>query len=126
MPLEGFEAFAHLREGFSMVLRGEAPDENGHPTGEHIEIEVIVPPPSLYMLKQLQAKQKAREGQATEDQFQSDVVDTIWLTLQRNYRGIPKWLIEQSLDAPLLIQLNEKMREMSRLSAEKKALGTSP
>lgn len=125
MPLEGFEAFANLREGFSMVLRGDTPDENGDPVGEHVEIEVIVPPPSFYMLKQMQAKQKARTDPQTPEQVQADIIDTIWMTLKRNYRGIPKWLIEQSLDSAVLLDLNDKMREMSRLTDVKKETGTS-
>lgn len=123
--LEGFEAFANPREGFAMTLRGEAPDADGNPVGDHVEIEVVVPPPNFYMLRQLQAKQAARTEPLTQEQTQADIIDMIWTCLKRNYRGIPKWLIEQSLDTALLNQLNEKMREMSGLTDIKKATGTA-
>jgi len=123
--LEGFEAFANPRDGFAMTLRGDMPDADGNPVGDHIEIEVIVPPPNFYMLRQLQAKQAARTEPVTQDQSQADIIDMIWTCLKRNYRGIPKWLIEQSLDTGLLNQLNEKMREMSGLTDPKKATGTA-
>ena len=123
--LEGFEAFANLREGFSMVLSGYMPDENGEPVGEHVELEVVVPPPNFYMLKQIQAKQAARTEPASAAQTQDDIIDMIWTCLKRNYRGIPKWLIEQSLDAALLSKLNAKMREMSGIDEAKKANGAT-
>jgi hypothetical protein len=126
ISLPGFEAFANLREGFTMVLRGDTPDENGDPVGEHVEIEVIVPPPSFYMLKQMQAKQAARTEPVSTEQAQVDIIDMIWACLKRNYRGIPRWLIEQSLDTALLLKLNEKMREMSGLVEAKKETGTAP
>lgn len=122
--LPGFEAFPNPRDGFEMDFSGSTPDAEGNPTGEHVSIKLVVPPPSFRILQQIQARQKARTAPTTEDS-QSDVIDTILYSLARNYRGVPRWLVEQSIDGPFMTAMNARMKEMMSGSDEKKA-PTSP
>src|ERR1043166_4118463 len=124
--LAGFEAYPHPREGFTMLFRGNAPNDKDEFEGEYVEIELIVPPLSFHSLQQIQARRKARNGSATPQDAQADVVETIYLALRRNYRGVPRWLIEQSLDGPIMAALAAKMTEMVGLSEEKKTPAENP
>jgi hypothetical protein len=123
--LPGFVAFEYLRPGFEMRFSGNAPDERGEPEGEHVEVTLTVPPLNFYYLQKVQAIQKARAAPATADELNSDIIDSVFLALKRNYRGVPRWLVEQSLDGPMLVRLGAKMREMTgSAEQEKKETGT--
>lgn len=119
--LPGFEAYPNPRDGFEMTFSGNALDAAGEPEGERVEVKLIVPPLDFHSLQKIQSNKKAR----AEPDVQADVLDTICLALKRNYRGVPRWLVEQSLDGPLLMKLNAKMREMQGVTEEKKATETT-
>lgn len=106
--LPGFEAFPHPREGHTMVFSGYAPNANGEPTGEYVQVELTVPPISFFQLKRFNARPVKSEPDLREDS-----IDIVQLSLERNYRGVPRWLVEQSLDGPALNAINAKLREMA-------------
>lgn len=124
--LAGFEAYEYARPGFDMRFSGNAPDEQGEPEGDRVEVILTVPPLNFYYLQKVQAVQKAREAAPTIEQINSDIVDTVFYALKRNYRGVPRWLVEQSLDGPMIQQLSAKMREMSGVAEQEKKALTSP
>jgi hypothetical protein len=124
--LPGFESFEYARPGFEMRFSGNTPNDQGEPEGEHVELTLMVPPLNFYYLQKVQAIQKSRGVAPTADQLNSDIIDTVFFALKRNYRGVPRWLVEQSLDGPLIAQLSAKMREMSGVADEKKDPLTSP
>jgi hypothetical protein len=124
--LPGFDAFEYARPGFEMRFSGNIPNEQGEPEGDHVEVTLIVPPLNFYYLQKVQAIQKSRGTDPTLEQLNSDIIDTVFFALKRNYRGVPRWLVEQSLDGPMMMQLSAKMREMSGSADEKKVAVTSP
>jgi hypothetical protein len=124
--LPGFEAFEYIRPGFEMRFSGNAPNDAGA-EGEHVEVTLTVPPLNFYYLQKVQAVQKSRGTTPSAEDLNSDIIDTVFFALKRNYRGVPRWLVEQSLDAPLIMQLSAKMRAMSGApEQEKKATEPSP
>lgn len=125
--LPGFEAYEYARPGFEMRFSGNTLDEKGEPEGDRVEVSLIVPPLNFYYLQKVQATQKARNAAPTSEELNSDIIDTVFYALKRNYKGVPRWLVEQSLDGPMMTQLSAKMREMSGLTEqEKKAPVTAP
>lgn len=124
--LAGFEAFPNPREGFDMLFSGNVPNDEGDPDGARVEITLTVPPLDFYSQRRLQIKQKARTSAPTLGEINADIVDTICLALKRNYRGVPRWLVEQSMDGPHLSGLFSKMREMVGEAELKKESGTNP
>lgn len=119
--LPGFEELPGAREGFEMTFRGHVPNAEGEPDGEFVQAVLIVPPLNFHSMRRIQARQKARSAASTPEEIQEDAIETIWMSLKRNYKGVPRWLVEQSLDGPLLVKFSAKMREMAGIVQEKKA-----
>lgn len=111
--LPGFETYPHTREGFTIIFRGNAPNEQGEYEGEFVAIELTIPPLPLYKVRQIQDPQNL------------DVIELVFMALKRNYRGVPKWLVEQTLDGPAMRAFDAKMREMNGLPSEKQPAGTA-
>lgn len=120
--LPGFEEYANRREGFEMVFAGNAPTQTEEDDGERIAVTLTVPPLSFHSLRQLQTKQKLRGPDPTPEQIRDDIIDTVCLALKRNYRGVPRWLVEQSLDGQTMTNLTVAMRDMA--GGEKKVTET--
>lgn len=107
------EPYRTLREGITFAFRGCEPDAEGAPAGEFIEIELVVPPLNLDSLKALGAKLLTYKGVGLDD------LDTVRLSLahalRRNYRGVPDWLIGQTLDIGNMQELFVALMDVSGL-----------
>lgn len=123
--LPGLEELGALRQGLRLTFRGCVPDEDGAPTGEYVECELIVPPLNFSMIKRLQAEQAERGAETTQEQMLQmldSVVTTIARALQRNYRGVPRWLIEQTIDIENALEISQQIAGLSGLTAKKAAV----
>src|SRR4051812_39175919 len=86
-----------LRQGIAVTFRGSEPDENGDPNGEFIEIELVVPPLNFDALEALQERLQTLTLQPTASSMKT-LVDALTRALIRNYTGVPRWLISQTID----------------------------
>jgi hypothetical protein len=121
-----------LRQGIEFTFRGCEPDADGNPVGELVDIELTCPPLNLDGLERFEQKLKTF-GQAQDNNIQSMrvLVDALAFALQRNYTGVPRWLISQTID---LANMPDMMRALMDLSGmrrkqiedEKKALMSPP
>jgi len=118
----GIEELGAPRAGLLITFRGCVPDEHDEPSGEYIEVELVVPPLNFNMIKRLQAEQAARGAEITQEQMLDDVVTTIARALQRNYRGVPRWLIEQTIDVANAIEIAQQIAGISGLMEKKAAV----
>jgi hypothetical protein len=96
----------HQREGRAFTFTGQEPDDSGEPIGEPMSVECIVPPLNFYGLRRLEAREKVHGTKTNEDQL----VDAIEEALKRNYRGVPRWLIEQTVDIGNMADFNRALR----------------
>ena len=84
----GIEELGAPRAGLLITFRGCVPDAHDEPSGEYIEVELVVPPLNFNMIKRLQAEQAARGAEITQEQMLDDVVTTIARALQRVALGV--------------------------------------
>ena len=118
-----------LREGIEFTFRGRVPDESGEETGELVEIALVVPPLNLGALERFERQLKT----FGQDDLQSmrTLVDALAAALLRNYDGVPKWLIAQTIDVANMPEMMRALMDVSGLrrrevEAEKKALMANP
>jgi hypothetical protein len=105
-----------LRAGFTFNFRGNEPDADGKPTGELIDIELVVPPLNFDSLKLLQARlQKMGNGPDTDSM--ETLVDALEQALARNYRNVPRWLITQTVDVGNMGEMMLALMNVSGLKA---------
>jgi hypothetical protein len=119
-----------LDPGIGFRFRGIERNEDGEPIGEMIDIELEVPALNLYNLKRLEKHFKAVVNGADSFNISSmaDIVEILVPALAQNYKGVPRWLVEQSVNlsnAPYLIQAVMDISGLLRKEiGEKKAKAT--
>ena len=118
-----------LRKGIPITFRGNEPDSNGDPEGEFIEIELIVPPLNFDALEILQTRLQSLTLQPTADSMKT-LVEALSRALNRNYIGVPRWLITQSIDVANMADIVVALMDVSGLKRKeveegKKALAVS-
>lgn len=102
------------REGIAFLFTGQEEDANGDPVSEFVSIELVVPPLNLDSLRIMQPKlQKLQTDPDVESM--NTMVDAIAHALKRNYRGIPRWLIEQTLDIGNMPALTQAFMDIGGL-----------
>jgi hypothetical protein len=108
------EPYRTLREGIEFAFRGAAPDEDGLPGPDLFEIDLVVPPLNFDSIKALQARlEKFNGGVGIE------AMDTVRVALnhalRRNYRGVPDWLIGQTVDPANMLDMFVALMDLSGL-----------
>jgi hypothetical protein len=89
------------------------------PVTEPIDMELEVPPLNFAMLKLL--KPQIELLSANPDPSQLGVfIEVLALALTRNYRGVPRWLIEQSLDVANMPELTQAFMDVSGLKRKER------
>lgn len=111
--IAGFEELPSLREGVNFTFRGCEPDSDGEPTGQLVEIELVLPPLNLTTIQKMEAK-LAKFGPADPESMQT-ILKAIKYSLARNYRGVPDWLIEQTLDLANMADIMQSIMDVSGL-----------
>lgn len=116
------------RDGIEFTFCGFTPDENGDESEAEFEINLIVPPLNFTALQQLGSKLFGDVGTQTE-QMQT-VITALNLSLKRNYKGVPVWLISQSVDFGNMGRMFEALMDVSHIHRkavedEKKARAAS-
>jgi hypothetical protein len=86
-----------LRAGIEFQFSGQQEDENGDPISEFVNIDLIVPPLNLDSLQAMESRLKALKTDPDIVSMKT-MVDALEHALKRNYRGVPRWLISQTLD----------------------------
>lgn len=114
-----------MREGVDFLFSGSEPDDKEEPSGEVFEITLTVPPLNFSSLRRL-GKQKADDAAAVDEQ----AITAIQYALQRNYAGVPRWLIEQTFDAANMNDFKRALMDeggvyRKEIEAAKKALAPS-
>jgi hypothetical protein len=87
-----------LREGFAFRFRGVRMDDEGNELSDFVDIELTIPPLNFPALRKVQTKIAQMQLNASDPASMDTVVECLWLALRRNYRGVPRWLIEASVD----------------------------
>ncbi len=105
-----------LRAGFTFTFRGNEPDADGKPTGELVDIELIVPSLNFDSLKVLQTRLH-KLGDGPDAESMETLVDALEQALARNYRSIPRWLITQTVDIANMGDLMLALMNVSGMKA---------
>lgn len=101
-----------LREGIELRFRGMPMSDDGDVVGELIDIPLIVPPLNLGSLRKLKGRLDGfGKNPGTEDM--ETLCDAIQEALNRNYSGVPRWLIEQTIDVANLYEMMAAVMDVS-------------
>lgn len=119
-----------LRQGITVTFRGSAPDETGDPNGEFVEIDLVVPPLNFDALEALQERLQTLTLQPSADSMKT-LVDALIRALIRNYTGVPRWLITQTIDVANMADMIVALMDVSGLKRKevedaKKAMMAPP
>jgi hypothetical protein len=106
--------FRTMRQGIEMDFRGFEPDESGEPNGEPIDVTLTVPPLNFDSLQLLEGKLGSL-GQGSQGASMQTIAVAIGHALKRNYRGVPEWLIRQTLDIANLGEFTQALMDVSGL-----------
>jgi hypothetical protein len=109
IPALQIEPLPTIREGIPFRFRGMDPQ-----SGAFVDQDLIVPPLNFTSLQALEAKLKAY-GSATPTESMSTLADALRHALARNYRGVPEWLISQSIDLENMADLMKALMDISGL-----------
>lgn len=109
--------------GLQIKFRGCKPDESGAFEGDFFEVELLIPPLNMGNLKRLQAEEKERgEDKLAPEAMLDYVAKTTERALRQNYRGVPRWLIEQTITMENMLDISQKISGISGLIAKKAAV----
>lgn len=115
------EEVAYPRQGVLFHFVAMEPNENGEPVGDSVSADLIVPPLNFYWLERLNGDDFAQLPDRDK------TIGMIDFALRRNYRNVPRWLIEQTIDVAnipaftrAVMDNGGKYRE--EVEAEKKAM----
>jgi len=111
--LPGFEEMPAFREGIVFRFSGCEPDAEGEPIGAFVQVDLELPPLNLGALERLQDK-LSKVGPMDLQSMQT-ILEAIRLALRRNYRGVPLWLIEQTLDLANMQDMMGALMDISGL-----------
>ena len=85
-----------LVKGLVFHFSGEEEDAEGNVISEFVSIDLTVPPLNLPAIARYQSKLTNMPTDPIE--HLQLAVEFVGAALKRNYRGVPRWLIEQSVD----------------------------
>jgi hypothetical protein len=119
----GIEELGTPRAGLRVTFRGDTPDADGAYEGAHVEVDLIVPPLNFANLRRLEAEEAGRQGTTLPPQAMLEYVSTmVGRALRQNYKGVPSWLIEQTIDSENALELSQKIAGISGLIQKKETL----
>ena len=101
-----------LREGITFRFFGQEEDTNGDPLSEFVDIELVLPPLNLDSMR-LMSDRLSKLGAAADLESMTTMVDAISAALKRNYRGVPRWLIQQTLDVANMPDLTRAFMDVA-------------
>jgi hypothetical protein len=110
-----------LIPGITFQFSGVAPTESND--GEFFCQDLVVPPLNLGALNVLQGRlQSLKDSQES----MTTLCEALEFALARNYSGVPRWLIEQTIDLANMAEMMRSIMDISGLrrkeiEAEKKA-----
>lgn len=102
------------REGIAFRFFGQQVDENGEPLSDFVDIELTVPPLNLDSLRFMESRLKTLQTDPNVESMNT-MVEAIDHALKRNYSGVPRWLIEQSLDVGNMPDLTQAFMDVGGL-----------
>jgi hypothetical protein len=103
-----------LREGIEFRFIGQQEDADGNPLSEFVNTMLVVPPLNLDSLKAMGDRLKTLQTRPDLESMQT-MVDAIERALKRNYRGVPRWLIEQTIDVANIPDLTQAFMDLGGL-----------
>lgn len=104
----------HVREGIAFTFSGEELDADKQPISEFVAIELIVPPLNLDSLRELGPRLSTMQTDGDEKGF-ATMLDAMASALKRNYRGVPRWLLEQSIDVANMAEFTQAFMDTNGL-----------
>jgi hypothetical protein len=121
--------YATLDPGIEFNFRGIERDADGEPIGELIDITLSIPPLNLANLRRLEKRFKSLQDSPTVATMY-DLVELLIAALAQNYRGVPRWLIEQAISPGNYGDVATALMDVSGLRRkeieEKKAMAARP
>jgi hypothetical protein len=102
-----------LREGIELRFRGVPMNQAGEDTGDElIDVALVVPPLNLGSLRKLKARLDSF-GQAAGTEDMETLCEAVLQALTRNYSGVPRWLVEQTIDVANMPELMTAVMDVS-------------
>jgi hypothetical protein len=99
-------------QGIDFVFRGIERDQDGEPIGDMVTVTLTIPPLNFDSLKRDQAKIASMGEMETLDSMHA-MVGLTRRALAQNYRGVPLWLIEQSINVANLSDLSRATMDLN-------------
>jgi hypothetical protein len=107
------EPYPTFDPGIEIRFRGIELDAAGEPVGEMVDVVLTVPPMNFRNLQRLEKHfSDINGGNAAA---MSAMCDVLAAALSQNYRGVPRWLIEQSVRIDNLTDLTAAVMDVSGL-----------
>lgn len=102
-----------LRDGIAFTFSGIPPEDSGEQSDDLFEIELVVPPMNFDTLQRLDSKLFGEVG--TQIEQMRTVVTGLELSLKRNYKDVPTWLIAQSVHLGNMESMFKALMDVSGL-----------
>jgi hypothetical protein len=84
------------------------------PLSEFVEIDLTIPPLSFALMREHKDQLERVTGNTDVWSFEA-LVTMVLYALSRNYRGVPRWLVEQSLDISNMPEFTQAFMDVSGL-----------
>ena len=108
------EPFSILEEGIEFQFRGTKRDNDGQPVGDFVCARLVVPPLNLDSLKREGEHLTTMVGDASLASMEA-VVSIVVRALAQNYKSVPRWLVEQSLNVGNVADMSRAVMDVSGL-----------
>lgn len=103
-----------LRAGIEFRFTGQEEDTNGDPVSEFVDIVLVVPPLNLDSFQAMDSQLKTLTVDPNIESMRV-MVTALEKAIRRNYRGVPRWLIEQTLDVANMTDLTVAFMDVNGL-----------
>jgi hypothetical protein len=104
-----------LREGIDFRFHGQLMDEaDSVALSEPVDIVLTIPPLNFKLFKKWKPKLETFQSAPVADSMET-LAGLVCGSLLRNYRGVPRWLVESTIDLANMSDLTEALLDVNGL-----------